>query len=86
MEWKRRQDFEVAHFNDIKKRFGRNLRILRVSKGLTQEELSFRSGLNRNYISDTERGARNISVVAISKLAEGLEVELRELFYFERME
>jgi Predicted transcriptional regulators len=86
MEWKKRQDFESAHFSNIKKRFGRNLRIIRVTQGLTQEELSFRSGLNRNYISDTERGARNISVVAISKLADGLGVEIKELFYFERKE
>ncbi|ATG97826.1 transcriptional regulator [Mesoplasma lactucae ATCC 49193] len=53
---------------------------LRAKENITQEELSFRSGLHRNYISDTERGTRNISLKAVQKIADGLNVELIELF------
>jgi len=83
MEWKKRRNFEEEHFSHIEKRFGRRLRVLRMKKGFTQEELAFRSGLNRNYISDTERGMRNISLLSMSKLAKGLEIEMIVLFDFE---
>jgi len=49
---------------------------------ISQEELSFRCGLSKNYISDVERGTRNISLKAISKLAYGLHVEIKDLFTF----
>ncbi len=52
--------------------FGERVRKLRKMIGISIEELSFRSGLHRNYISDVERGKRNISLLAIHKLADGL--------------
>ncbi|AHI53480.1 hypothetical protein SSABA_v1c00680 [Spiroplasma sabaudiense Ar-1343] len=58
----------------------KNMKELRVKANLTQEELSFRSGLHRNYISDTERGTRNISIKAVEKIAKGLEVPVENLF------
>ena len=65
---------------DIVEILGQNMRNLRAKENITQEELSFRSGLHRNYISDTERGTRNISLKAVEKIAKGLNVELTELF------
>ena len=59
-----------------------NLRFLRLAAHISQEELSFRCGLSKNYISDVERGTRNISLKAISKLAYGLHVEIKDLFTF----
>lgn len=41
---------------------------------MTQEELSHRSGLHRTYISDIERGARNVSLKNMGKLAAALDV------------
>ncbi|WP_338972449.1 helix-turn-helix transcriptional regulator [Spiroplasma endosymbiont of Panorpa germanica] len=57
-----------------------NMKEIRTKANLTQEELSFRSGLHRNYISDTERGTRNISIKAVEKIAQGLEVPVEDLF------
>ncbi|ATZ16654.1 DNA-binding XRE family transcriptional regulator [Entomoplasma freundtii] len=58
----------------------RNMKEHRQQQHITQEELSFRSGLHRNYISDTERGTRNISLQAIEKIAHGLNIEIEDLF------
>ncbi|TFG82620.1 MAG: XRE family transcriptional regulator, partial [Erysipelotrichales bacterium] len=48
---------EVSH--NLEKQFGERIKHLRISVSMSQEELSFRSGLHRNYISDVERGRRN---------------------------
>lgn len=48
--------------------------------GLTQEELAWRAGLHRTYITDIERAARNVSLQSIQKLATALEADIAELF------
>ena len=54
---------------DIRKRLGRNVRRLRLDKGLSQEEYAFEAGIHRTYVSDIERGARNPTLTIIGKLA-----------------
>ena len=54
---------------DIRKRLGRNVRRLRLEKGLSQEEYAFEAGIHRTYVSDIERGARNPTATIIDKLA-----------------
>lgn len=65
---------------DIKVQFGRRLRELRQARGLSQEELAFRAGVHRTYVSSAERGERNVSLVNIERLAKALEVEISDLF------
>lgn len=55
-------------------RIGRVIRKYRESAGLSQEGLAEGSGLHRTYISLVERGRRNISVDALSQIAEALGV------------
>lgn len=52
-----------------------NIRELRLAKQLSQEELADICGLHRTYISDIERGTRNVSIDNIEKIAKGLDVE-----------
>lgn len=58
---------------------GLNVQRLRRAQGLSQEELSFRSGFTRAYLSGLEAGRRNPTVVSLCKLAEALDSELEEL-------
>ncbi len=60
---------------DIRVIFGNRLKTLRRSQNISQEELAFRSGLHRTYISSVERGERNISLANIVKLAKALAIE-----------
>jgi transcriptional regulator with XRE-family HTH domain len=55
---------------------GRALSALRGELGVTQEELSRRTGLHPTYISDVERGTRNPSFSTLVRWAHGLEVSL----------
>ena len=64
----------------IEEKFGLTVRYYRNIAGISQEELSFRSGLHRNYVSDTERGRRNVSLKAIERFAKGLNVDMTDLF------
>jgi|HubBroStandDraft_4_1064222.scaffolds.fasta_scaffold482839_1 transcriptional regulator with XRE-family HTH domain len=59
--------------------FGEAIRALRDEHGLTQEALADRCGLTTNYIGDSERGERNISVRALWQLADGLGLPASEL-------
>ncbi|HEX5221986.1 MAG TPA: helix-turn-helix domain-containing protein [Verrucomicrobiae bacterium] len=60
--------------------FATSVKRWRNHRGLTQEELAERADLHRTYISDVERGARNLSLESIDKLARALEISLPMLF------
>ncbi len=64
----------------IKQRFGLAVRKRRLELNISQEELAARAGLHRTYIGDIERGARNLSLENIEKIANGLELEMSALF------
>lgn len=59
---------------DLVQLLGENVRRLRVAQGLSQEELAFRAGMKRSYLSDLERGIRNPTVKAMGRLATALQV------------
>ena len=65
---------------DVKKIFGSSIRARRSQLGLSQEALAERADLHRTYISDVERGARNVSLLSIVKLADALEISVSALF------
>jgi transcriptional regulator with XRE-family HTH domain len=69
----------VQHI-DLRKNFGKSVKGRRGQLGLSQDELAWRAGLHRTYISDVERGARNISLGTITKLAVALETKISSLF------
>jgi DNA-binding XRE family transcriptional regulator len=60
-------------------RFAANLRRLRKAAGLSQEQLSGRTGLHPTEISRLERAAREPRLGTIVRLARGLEVGVESL-------
>ncbi|HWX22066.1 MAG TPA: response regulator [Candidatus Binatia bacterium] len=65
---------------DVRKEFGAAIRQQRLRLGLSQEALGERAELHRTYITDVERGARNLSLESIAKLARALQVSIGALF------
>lgn len=59
---------------------GRNVRRVRVAKGVSQERLAFDSGVDRSYLGGMERGEENPTVDVLDRLAVTLAVPLREFF------
>ena len=64
---------------DMRKVVGANVLRLRLERCLSQEELSFRSGFGRAYLSGLETGKRNPTVVTLWELAVVLDVTPAEL-------
>lgn len=64
----------------ILKSFGKVLRAYRARLGISQEELAARCGLHRTYVGGIERGERNVSLINIERIANGLGISLEELF------
>ncbi len=60
---------------DMRRLVGRNVKRIRLEKGLTQEAFAERSGFTQQYLSDLERGRRNPTVVSLFELAQALGVD-----------
>lgn len=64
---------------DVTRRVAANVKRLRKAQKLTQEELAFRAGIDRSYISQIERGVKNPTIVMLDKVATGLALPLADL-------
>lgn len=60
--------------------FGTSVRGWRHQLGISQEELAERANLHRTYISDVERGSRNVSLENIERLARALDISVSAFF------
>lgn len=65
---------------ELSRRFGELVRRLRLEKGYSQEEFSFRVGLHQTYVSSVERGERNVTIGTADRLAKALGTTLAGLF------
>lgn len=59
--------------------FGRAVRAFRIERGISQEELGFRSGMDRTFVGGIERGERNPTYETLVKLSGGLDVAPQEI-------
>ena len=64
---------------DIKVRFGKRVKELRLTKAISQEKLAELADLDRTYIPGIEAGKRNVSLEVIEKLAKALAMSVSEL-------
>lgn len=66
---------------EILVKFGKKIMELRNSLGISQEELADKAGLHRTYIGMIERAEKNVTLINIEKIANALDVNIKELFY-----
>ena len=64
----------------ITEEFGRRIQSLRRETGLSQERFALKIGMDRTYYASVEAGKRNIALLNIKKIADGLNVSLSDLF------
>jgi DNA-binding XRE family transcriptional regulator len=60
---------------------GTTIRTLRKDQRLTQQDLAHRTGLRANYISQVERGTRNVTLFNLLRLAVALGVPPARLLH-----
>lgn len=65
---------------NIKEKFGEKVKSLREAKGFSIEHLANISNIDRNYISDIEKGKRNVSIEIIEKITIALNIDLATFF------
>jgi len=64
----------------ITKKVGDKIRELRTNTGLSQEKFAAKIDMDRTYFASVELGKRNIAIINLEKIANGLGVTLSELF------
>jgi transcriptional regulator with XRE-family HTH domain len=58
---------------------GKRVRILRLTREMTQEQLAAAAGMSRNFVSLLEHGTHGVDVVRLLRLAAALDVSIEEL-------
>jgi transcriptional regulator with XRE-family HTH domain len=58
--------------NESSKKMGKNMKRIRLEKGMTQGDICRKLGLDRAYISNLENGKKNPTLATIDKLASAL--------------
>ena len=63
----------------LRKRVAKKIKALRLSKNLSQQEVAKRSGYTVQYISKLEKSNSNLTLDALERMANALEVDAGEL-------
>ncbi len=66
----------------LKKEFGKNLRLLRKTRNLTQEQLAEKLDLSHRQLTRIENGNSFVSAEVLEKLIFALDVDIKDLFNF----
>lgn len=61
--------------------FARNIRLMRIDAGMSQERLADEAGLDRTFVGTLERGQRNISINNIELIAKAIGMPAHELMH-----
>lgn len=67
---------------ELLKRFGKNIKIERIKKDLTREQLAEIMNVSVNYLSNVETGKANMSLAKVLELAEYLKTDIENLLNF----
>lgn len=64
------------------KKFGKNVKIERIKKDLTQEQFAEKLGVSTNYLACVENGRQNMSLGKVLELANAFEIDIEKLLKF----
>jgi transcriptional regulator with XRE-family HTH domain len=78
MQWSS-GDAKKEFAQDLGRQLGAAVRTRREKLGISQEELAFRAGVYRSYMSDVEQGKKTLNLGTLGRLALALECRLDEL-------
>lgn len=67
-------------FSEFYKKLGLRIKFLREQRHLTQDKLSEKAGISLDYLGKIEVGINKPGLVALLKLAYGLDISMEELF------
>lgn len=70
----------MAKKKDILTIVGDNIRQIRMAQGVSQNQLAFEAGVTREFVNKVESGKNNISIKNLEKIADILEVDIKDLF------
>lgn len=68
----------------ITEQVGNRIRALRKQRGLSQEKLALKAGIDRIYLAGIETGKRNATLLSLEKVAIALDISMRDFFDFEK--
>lgn len=69
---------------ELLKKFGKNVKIERIKKDLTQEMLAEIMNVSQNYIASIECGNANMSLAKVLELSNFLKVDISNLLDFSK--
>jgi len=69
--------------SDIMERFSKRIRDMRQLRGVSQEQLALKAGINVSFLGQIERGTKKPTIDTIDKLLEALDISYQEFFDFE---
>lgn len=65
--------------SEAARRLAKNVRLLRVAHGWSQEALALNAGLDRTFVGAVERAERNITLATAEKLAKAFDLTVADL-------
>ena len=67
---------------ELLQKIGKQIRKIRMSRNLRQNEIAYRCNFDKSSYHNIETGKRNVTLLTLNKIANALEIELKELFDF----
>lgn len=68
----------------ITEQVGNRIRALRKQRGLSQEKLALKAGIDWTYLAGIETGKRNATLLSLEKVAIALDISMRDFFDFKK--
>jgi transcriptional regulator with XRE-family HTH domain len=65
--------------DDLAKILGKNIKVMRVQKDMSQADLAFSANVDQSYLSRVENGAVNVTVIKLYKIAAAMNCKIEEL-------